>query len=51
MFKLLTTALRVRPAVPTNLQRETPPEGMMIAGHFVPGGVTSVHGSFNGRQW
>jgi hypothetical protein len=51
MFKLLMTALRVRPAIPTNLQRETPPEGMMIAGRFVPGGVTTVRGSSNRRQW
>jgi hypothetical protein len=45
------TALRVRPAIPTNLQRETPPEGMMIAGRFVPGGVTSVNGFSNCRPW
>ena len=31
--------VRLRPAVPLNLVRETPPEGMRIAGHFVPGNV------------
>ena len=39
-FKLgLILALRLRPAVPTNLQREVPEGGMMIAGQFVPAGV------------
>ena len=38
-LSLLIIALRLRPAVATNLQREIPPEGMMIAGEFVPGGV------------
>jgi cytochrome P450 len=32
--------MRLRPAVHPNLTRETPPEGMTIAGHFVPGNVT-----------
>jgi hypothetical protein len=31
----------MRPAAPSNLVRETPPEGMEIAGHFVPGNVSS----------
>jgi len=30
---------RLRPAAPSNLIRETPPEGMKIAGHFFPGKV------------
>ena len=30
---------RLRPAAPSNLIRETPPEGMMIAGYFIPGKV------------
>ena len=47
LLSLLIIALRIRPAVPTNLQRETPPEGMMIAGQFVPGEVIStLHLSF-----
>lgn len=32
--------LRLRPPTPANLPRVTPPEGMMIAGQFIPGGVT-----------
>ena len=30
---------RLRPAAPSNLIRESPPKGMMIAGHFIPGKV------------
>jgi hypothetical protein len=30
---------RLRPAAPSNLIRETPPEGMVIAGYFIPGKV------------
>lgn len=30
---------RLRPAAPANLIRDTPPEGMVIAGHFIPGKV------------
>jgi hypothetical protein len=32
-------ALRLRPSVSSNLQRIVPEGGMMIANHFVPGGV------------
>lgn len=32
-------ALRIRPPVPANLQREVPEEGMMIAGQYIPAGV------------
>jgi len=30
---------RLRPAAPSNLIRETPPEGMTVAGYFIPGKV------------
>jgi len=36
----LILALRLRPSVPSNLQRMVPSGGMMIAGQFIPGGVT-----------
>jgi hypothetical protein len=31
---------RLRPAAPSNLIRDTPPGGMVIAGHFIPGKVS-----------
>jgi hypothetical protein len=34
---------RLRPAGPTSLVRETPPEGMMIGDKFIPGSVTSMN--------
>ncbi|KAB2572194.1 putative benzoate 4-monooxygenase cytochrome p450 protein [Lasiodiplodia theobromae] len=34
---VINEALRLYPPVPTGLQRLTPPEGLMIAGRFVPG--------------
>jgi hypothetical protein len=34
---LIYVVLRLPPAVTSNLQREVPEEGMMIAGYFVPG--------------
>ena len=39
------SATRLRPAAPSNLQRKTPPEGMMVGGRFVPG---NVHMHLNG---
>jgi hypothetical protein len=38
-WRIVDVGIRLRPAVPSSLSRETPPEGMMIAGHFTPGGV------------
>jgi hypothetical protein len=35
----LMTGTRIRTSAPANLIRETPAEGMVIAGHFVPGHV------------
>ncbi|KAK3076034.1 hypothetical protein LTR53_000079 [Teratosphaeriaceae sp. CCFEE 6253] len=35
----LDEAMRLRPALTAGQQRETPPEGMTIAGEWVPGGV------------
>ena len=32
-------ALRIRPVAAQGLQRDVPPEGAMIAGRFIPGGV------------
>lgn len=34
---LINETLRLHPAVPTGGLRETPPEGIMISGRFVPG--------------
>ena len=34
--------LRLHPSVPTGGYRETPPEGVMIAGRFIPGNTTVV---------
>ncbi|KAL1638555.1 hypothetical protein SLS58_008768 [Diplodia intermedia] len=34
---IINEALRLYPPVPPGLQRLTPPEGMMIAGRFIPG--------------
>ena len=34
------TGTRMRPAGPSNLVRETPREGMEIAGYFIPGKVS-----------
>src|SRR5271154_807234 len=35
----LIVVLRLRPPVPSNLQREVPEGGMMVAGFYVPAGV------------
>jgi len=32
-------ALRIRPVAAQGIQRDVPPEGAMIAGRFIPGGV------------
>ena len=40
---LIYIGIRLRPAVPPNLPREVPPEGMMIAGRFIPGRVHIPH--------
>ena len=37
---VINETLRLYPAVPTSLQRLTPPEGLFIAGTFVPGNTT-----------
>lgn len=37
---IINEALRMHPAVPTALQRITPPEGLQIGGTFVPGNTT-----------
>jgi len=42
MIFLLRPGTRLRPAGPSNLIRETPPEGMEIAGRFVPGNVIPI---------
>jgi cytochrome P450 len=36
----INEALRLRPPVPSAIYRVTPPEGITIAGTFIPGGVT-----------
>ncbi|MCJ1385516.1 hypothetical protein MMC17_008639 [Xylographa soralifera] len=37
---VINETLRLRPPVPTHGSRDTPPEGMMIAGRYIPGGTT-----------
>ena len=37
---VIDETLRLYPALPTSVTRETPPGGMVIAGRFVPGHVT-----------
>lgn len=37
---VIDKTLRLYPAVPTAVTRETPPEGIMIAGRFIPGYTT-----------
>ncbi|KAF6234833.1 hypothetical protein HO173_007053 [Letharia columbiana] len=36
---MINEALRLHPALPSGGFRETPPEGLTIAGHFIPGNV------------
>lgn len=38
----LIIALRLRPSVPGNLQRIVPKDGAIIAGRFIPGGVSNI---------
>jgi cytochrome P450 len=37
---IINEALRLHPAVPSGVLRQTPPEGIDIQGNFIPGGVT-----------
>ena len=39
---MINEALRLHPALPSGGLRETPPEGLNMAGHFIPGNVTIV---------
>ena len=39
---LINETLRFHPAVPTGGYRDTPPEGMIIGGRFIPGNTTVV---------
>jgi hypothetical protein len=41
IFRKLIKALRLRPAVPSNLQREAPEGGMIIEDRLYPEGVNS----------
>ena len=47
----LILALRIRPPVPANLQREVPDGGMMIAGQYVPAGVYTAFSLADSRLW
>jgi cytochrome P450 len=57
---IISEALRLHPPVPSGLQRLTPPEGVIIAGRYIPGHMTvttptySLHrgkpSSFNERN-
>lgn len=37
---VINEALRLHPALPSGGLRQTPPDGLMIAGRFIPGNVT-----------
>lgn len=37
---VIDETLRLYPALPTAVTRETPPEGIIVADHFVPGYTT-----------
>jgi cytochrome P450 len=37
---VINEALRLHPPVPSGLLRQTPPEGIVVGGKFIPGGVT-----------
>lgn len=37
---VINEALRLHPPVPSGLLRQTPPEGIVVRGKFIPGGVT-----------
>ncbi|KAJ6172044.1 hypothetical protein N7470_001111 [Penicillium chermesinum] len=39
---VITETLRLHPAVPTGGNRDTPPEGMVIAGQYIPGNTTVI---------
>ena len=39
---IINETLRLHPSVPTGGYRETPPEGIIVAGRFIPGNVTVV---------
>lgn len=39
---VINETLRLHPPVPTHGYRQTPPEGIMVAGTFIPGGTTIV---------
>lgn len=36
---VINEALRLHPVVPSGVYRDTPPEGMTIAGRYIPGNV------------
>lgn len=38
----INECLRLHPPVPSGGYRETPPEGMTVAGHYIPGNTTIV---------
>jgi len=40
LLSIINETLRLYPAVPTGLQRLTPPEGARIAGRWIPGNTT-----------
>lgn len=39
---VIMETLRLHPAIPTGGNRDTPPEGMVIAGRFIPGNTTVI---------
>jgi hypothetical protein len=38
----INESMRLSPAAPTSQPRVVPSEGAMVAGHWVPGGVSSL---------
>lgn len=39
---VINETLRLHPPVPSGLLRQTPPEGIVVAGQFIPGNTTVV---------
>ena len=50
---MINEALRLHPALPSGGFRETPPEGLTIAGRFIPGNVvvSAPRYSLGRRKW
>ena len=43
---VITETLRLYPGVPAGAPRDTPPEGVVISGRYIPGGVSVIAPSY-----